>query len=86
MSSFENNFEITAEQCLGARAMLSLKREELSKLAKVAVATIADFETKRRSPHPRTNRALWDTLEAAGVEFIPEDEAGGAGLRLKKEK
>ena len=73
----------SAEQCLGARAMLRLKREELAERALVAVATIADFETGRRQPHPRTLEAIRIALEVAGAEFIPEN-GGGAGVRLRK--
>lgn len=74
---------ITAEQCLGARAMLRLTREQLAQSASVAVATLADFEVGRRQPHPRTLKDIRAALEAAGVEFIPEN-GGGAGVRLRK--
>ncbi len=62
--------------------MLRMKREELAKAAEVAVATLADFETGRRTPHPRTLAAIRVALEAAGVEFIPQN-GGGPGVRLK---
>ncbi|MBB2205547.1 helix-turn-helix transcriptional regulator [Gluconacetobacter takamatsuzukensis] len=75
---------IIPEQCLGARAMLRLKRDDLAKAAQVAVATLADFETGRRAPHPRTIEAIRTALESAGVEFIAEN-GGGAGVRLRKE-
>ena len=73
----------TAEQCLGARAMLRLTREQLCESADVAVATLADFETGRRQPHPRTLAAIRAALESAGVEFIAEN-GGGPGVRLRK--
>jgi transcriptional regulator with XRE-family HTH domain len=76
---------ISSEQCLGARAMLRLTRDQLAKSSQVAVATLADFETGRRTPHPRTLEAIRATLEAAGVEFIPEN-GGGAGVRLKRQQ
>jgi transcriptional regulator with XRE-family HTH domain len=63
--------------------MLRLTRDDLAKDAKVAVATLADFEVGRRQPHPRTVDAIRAALEAAGVEFIPEN-GGGAGVRLRK--
>lgn len=63
--------------------MLRLTRDDLAAASKVAVATIADFETGRRQPHPRTLDAIRTALEAAGVEFIPEN-GGGAGVRLRK--
>lgn len=75
---------ITAEQCLGARAMLRLTREQLAECSEVAVATIADFETGRRQPHPRTNKAIRAALEHAGAIFVAEN-GDGPGVRLKKE-
>ncbi|MBB4287607.1 helix-turn-helix domain-containing protein [Roseospira goensis] len=57
------------EQCRGARAMLNMKRDELSRLAEVAMATLADFETGKRQPHPRTLAAIRRALEDAGVRF-----------------
>ena len=67
---------ISAEQCLGARAMLRLTRDQLAAAAKVAVATLADFEVGRRQPHPRTVEAIRAALEAAGVEFTNGDAPG----------
>lgn len=63
--------------------MLDLSREQLAKVSRVAQATIADFETGRRQPYPRTLEALREALEAAGVEFIAEN-GGGPGVRLRK--
>ena len=67
---------ISAEQCLGARAMLRLTRDDVAKRAEVAVATLADFEVGRRQPHPRTVEAIRIALEAAGVEFVNGDAPG----------
>ena len=62
--------------------MLRMARNEVAEAAQVAVATVADFESGKRSPHPRTIEAIRAALEAAGVEFI-EENGGGAGVRLK---
>lgn len=78
---FQPTSEICAEQCLGGRAMVRITRDQLAVAAKVAVATLADFETGRRTPHPRTLAAIRAALEAAGVEFIAEN-GGGPGVRL----
>ena len=75
---------ITAEQCLGARAMLRLTREQLAERSNVAVATIADFETGRRQPHVRTIDALQGVFEVAGAVFVPENGIG-PGVHLKKD-
>ncbi|MGG5891082.1 helix-turn-helix domain-containing protein, partial [Falsiroseomonas sp. HC035] len=74
---------LCAEQSLRARAMLRLSREDLARAARVAFATIADFETGRRQPQPRTLDAMQIALEAAGVDFIPKN-GGGPGVRLRK--
>lgn len=63
--------------------MLGITREDLGKRAAVAAATLADFEGGKRQPHPRTLAAIRAALEAAGVEFIPEN-GGGPGVRLRK--
>lgn len=73
---------ISAEQSLGARAMLRLTRDQVAQTSKVAIATIADFEVGRRQPHPRTLAAIRAALETAGVEFTNGD-APGVRLRAK---
>ena len=75
--------DITAEQCRGARALLAMKREDLATASNVAHSTLADFETGRRQPHPRTLDAVRTALELAGIEFI-EENGGGPGVRLRK--
>lgn len=63
--------------------MLGMAQRDLAQVAKVAHRTLADFETGARQPHPRTLAALRSALEAAGVEFIPQN-GGGPGVRLKE--
>jgi hypothetical protein len=43
---------------------------------------ISDVERDARTPFERTLRDLQSALEAAGVEFIAEDN-GGPGVRLR---
>jgi transcriptional regulator with XRE-family HTH domain len=62
--------------------MLRLTREQVASASRVAVATIADFEVGRRNPQPRTVDAIRAALEAAGVEFIEQND-GGPGVRLR---
>ncbi len=73
---------IIAEQCRMARAALSLSVRDLASLAKVSTNTLTRFE-RGEALYPRTIEAIRAALEAAGVEFIPEN-GGGAGVRLRK--
>ncbi|HRJ62408.1 MAG TPA: helix-turn-helix domain-containing protein [Azospirillaceae bacterium] len=75
---------MTPAQCRAARALIRLSQDELSKSADVGAKTVADFERESgRELHPRTLSAIRAALEAAGVEFIPQN-GGGPGVRLKK--
>ncbi|WP_342452527.1 helix-turn-helix domain-containing protein [Pararoseomonas baculiformis] len=66
-----------------ARGLLAWSQDRLAAAAGVGNSTVRDFEAGRRSPLPATMGAIRAALEAAGVEFIPEN-GGGAGVRLKK--
>jgi hypothetical protein len=57
----------------------------LAAASKVAARTVVDFERGAREPRAVTVEAIQRALEAAGVEFIPEN-GGGAGVRLAKPK
>jgi transcriptional regulator with XRE-family HTH domain len=60
-----------------------MSADDLSARSRVSRATLSDFESGKRSPHPRTLAAIRAALEAAGVDFIAEN-GGGAGVRLKR--
>ncbi|PZR31932.1 helix-turn-helix domain-containing protein [Caulobacter segnis] len=77
---------ISAAQCRAARALLDWSQEQLAQSAGVARATIADFERGIRLDLMRQNMiSLVETLESAGIEFLPEtSEGGGAGVRRRK--
>lgn len=72
---------ITAAQSRMARAALGLGVRDLAKAAEVSPDTIARLERgeELRASTVATIRAA---LEAAGVEFIPEN-GGGPGVRLR---
>jgi hypothetical protein len=53
----------------------------LASAAKVAKATIANFELGKRTPYDRTLDDLITALEAAGVEFTNGEQPG---VRLRK--
>jgi transcriptional regulator with XRE-family HTH domain len=65
-----------------ARVALGLGVRELAQLAQVAPATVSRLEAGEELK-PRTVEAVQRALEAAGVEFIPEN-GGGPGVRLRK--
>ena len=77
---------ISAAQCRAARALIDWSQDDLAKSACVARATIADFERSIRLDMMRQNMvAIVGTLEAAGIEFLPEtDDGAGAGVRQRK--
>ncbi len=66
-----------------ARAALGWSVSQLARRAQVGVATVNRFEARQARPIPATLAAIQRSLEAAGVEFVPED-GGGAGVRLRR--
>ncbi|MCJ2044744.1 helix-turn-helix domain-containing protein [Methylobacterium sp. J-078] len=71
-----------AVQCKMARTALGLGVRDLAAAAGVSPDTVARLE-RGEVLKERTVAALRSALEAAGVEFIPEN-GGGAGVRLRK--
>jgi transcriptional regulator with XRE-family HTH domain len=65
-----------------ARAALQIGVRDLAEAAEVSPTTITRLE-RGESLYPRTVAAIRAVLEAAGVEFIPENDSG-AGIRLRK--
>ncbi|KPH80739.1 DNA-binding protein [Bosea vaviloviae] len=64
-----------------ARAALGIGVRELAEQAKVSPDTIARLE-RGEELRERTVDAIRVALEAAGVEFIPQN-GGGPGVRLR---
>ena len=78
---------IGAAQVRAARALLDISQAQLSKLASVSATTIKRLEAA--SEVRGAADTLWkiqSALEAAGVEFIAEDDAKGPGVRLNYEQ
>lgn len=66
--------------------MLKITAQELADAAGVGVATVRRAEADEGgSPTKVVNQAIRRALEAAGVEFIPEN-GGGAGVRLRMQR
>ena len=73
---------MTPAQSRAARGLIAWSQAELADAANVGLSTIRNFEVGRSSPMGNNLAAIRRALEAAGVEFIPEN-GGGAGVRLK---
>lgn len=74
---------LLAVQCKMARAAIGWGVRDLAKEAGVSPDTIARLE-RGEELKTSTIEAIRSALEAAGVEFIPEN-GGGAGVRLRKD-
>ncbi|HEV7254777.1 MAG TPA: helix-turn-helix transcriptional regulator [Mesorhizobium sp.] len=74
---------ITPTQIRGARAMLGLTQAELARAAGISTTGLNNIERGDADPKASTLRAIQAALEAAGVQFIPEN-GGGAGVRLAR--
>jgi transcriptional regulator with XRE-family HTH domain len=74
--------DILPAQTRAARGIVGWSQEDLANAAKVGLSTVRDFEAGRRQPMRNNLEAIRTALEAAGVQFIPEN-GGGAGVRLK---
>lgn len=73
---------MNAVQCKMARVATGLGIRELADLANVSPNTISRLE-RGEELRASTIDAIRAALEAAGVQFIPEN-GGGAGVRLAK--
>lgn len=74
---------MTPAQCRAARGLIKWNQDDLATAAKVSVVTVRNFENEKSSPQRATIVVMNRALEAAGVEFIPEN-GGGAGVRLRR--
>jgi predicted transcriptional regulator len=74
---------ITAAQLRGARAMLSLRQEEVATAAGLSRLAIARFELEATQPREATLTRIHTALEKAGAVFI-ESEAGVGVMMMTK--
>ena len=65
--------------------MTGMDQNDLASLSGVSRSTIGAFEIKDESARlmGTNNRALIEAFERAGLQFIPENEVGGFGIRLR---
>jgi transcriptional regulator with XRE-family HTH domain len=73
---------MSPSQCRAARGLLNWSQETLAGSASVSVTTLRNFERGATAPMTKNLAAIRAALEAAGVQFIPEN-GGGAGVRLR---
>ena len=76
---------LSPSQCRAARGLVDMSQVELATAANVGQSTVRNFEAGRSTPVPNNLEAIRRALEAAGVQFIPEN-GGGAGVRLANPK
>jgi transcriptional regulator with XRE-family HTH domain len=71
--------------CRAARALIGFEQTDLASKSGVSKSTIGAFEIKDKGARLSAvnNRAIVETFEREGLEFIPEN-GGGPGVRLKK--
>lgn len=74
---------LSPAQSRAARGLVDWSQTELGRRSNLSESTVRDFEKGRRVPSVNNLAAMRAALEAAGVEFIPEN-GGGAGVRLRK--
>ena len=80
-----SNVSLKPEQVRAARGLIAWSQADLSTAAKVARATLVDFEAGKRTPYERTLQDIREALESAGVIFVAENDEG-PGVRLRKTK
>lgn len=75
---------ITGRQIAAARTLLSMGQTDLAAAASISVPTLKRMEASDGPAAGMANnvRAVIAVLEAAGLEFIPEN-GGGAGIRFR---
>jgi transcriptional regulator with XRE-family HTH domain len=76
---------LTSELLRAARSLLRWDQRQLAEASSISLPTVKRLES-RPGPmmaHASTVTALVRAVEAAGVEFIPEN-GGGPGVRLRK--
>lgn len=77
--------QFTGRQIAAARALIGMAQGDLAEAARISVPTLRRMEASEGPAVGMANNvdAVRRALEAAGVEFIPEN-GQGAGVRLRK--
>ena len=76
---------IEPAQIRAARGLLALSQAELAEMASLSVASVKRLETAAGvRGAAETIWKIQKALEAAGVEFLPEEAGRGPGVRFKQ--
>jgi transcriptional regulator with XRE-family HTH domain len=76
----------TAAQLRAARALLAWTMEDLAARSGVSSRTIRRAEETDQAVAVRTLRRLAAAYEAAGIEFLGENNDRGVGLRFRRRR
>jgi transcriptional regulator with XRE-family HTH domain len=71
---------MTPEQCRAARGWLGWSQRELATRSGVAVNTVYEFETGRRTPIANNVAAMRRAIEAAGIRVVFDQDGTAAGI------
>lgn len=74
---------ITGPQARAARVLVQWPRAYVARIADVREEALSAFETGGADLDEDAKRRLYLVLESGGAVFLPEDEDGGVGVRLK---
>ena len=77
---------MTGNQLKAARALIGMEQTDVAREAGISINTVRNMEAKGAeivSVRLNTLHKVQAALEAAGIEFIPEN-GSGAGVRIRK--
>jgi DNA-binding transcriptional regulator YiaG len=85
--SQKDHSSVSGRQIAAARTLLAMGQADLAAAASISVPTLKRMEASEGPATGMANnvRAVVAALEAAGLEFIPEN-GGGAGIRFRERK
>ena len=73
---------VTGSLARAARALVQAPSDHAARLAALEDAALADFETGRADLDDDAKARLPHLLQEGGPVFLPEEGAGGVGVRL----
>lgn len=76
---------ISHRQIRAARALLDWTQQYLANKASVSISVVKRMEAEGHDPRVSTADAIQGALEKGGVEFLPEQNGKGVGVRMVKE-